>query len=65
LTKPGYGVPPQAIETKYTLLGDANLDGVVNGDDFATLTGTRLTPSSPSTNHVAPIFTVGFAFRMR
>ena len=28
------GLPPGAIEIMYTLLGDANLDGKVNGTDF-------------------------------
>jgi len=28
------GLPPGEIEVKYTLLGDANLDGLVNGSDF-------------------------------
>jgi hypothetical protein len=32
-------LPSGQIEVKYTLNGDANLDGVVNGDDFTILTG--------------------------
>ncbi|MGD0463191.1 MAG: autotransporter-associated beta strand repeat-containing protein [Tepidisphaeraceae bacterium] len=32
-----YGLPPGEIELKYTLLGDANLDGLVNGSDFTIL----------------------------
>jgi hypothetical protein len=32
------GLATDQIEIKYTLLGDANLDGVVNGDDFTILT---------------------------
>jgi hypothetical protein len=31
------GLPSGTIEVKYTLLGDANLDGEVNGTDFAIL----------------------------
>jgi autotransporter-associated beta strand protein len=31
------GLPTGQIEIKYTLLGDANLDGVVNGTDFGLL----------------------------
>src|SRR5208282_3227269 len=31
------GLPSGTIEVKYTLLGDANLDGVVNGIDFGIL----------------------------
>jgi hypothetical protein len=31
------GLSSGQIETKYTLLGDANLDGVVNGSDFSIL----------------------------
>jgi hypothetical protein len=31
------GLSAGQIEIKYTLLGDANLDGVVNGDDFTIL----------------------------
>ncbi len=31
------GLAPGQIEVKYTLYGDANLDGVVSGDDFAIL----------------------------
>src|SRR5262249_30900256 len=31
------GLAPGQIEIKYTLLGDANLDGKVNGTDFAIL----------------------------
>jgi hypothetical protein len=31
------GLAPGTIEIKYTLLGDANLDGVVNGTDFGIL----------------------------
>src|SRR6202042_3134806 len=31
------GLAPGQIEIKYTLLGDANLDGAVNGSDFAIL----------------------------
>jgi autotransporter-associated beta strand protein len=33
------GLPSGQIEVKYTLYGDANLDGVVNGTDFAILAG--------------------------
>ncbi len=33
------GLSSGQIEVKYTLLGDANLDGVVNGDDFTILAG--------------------------
>ncbi len=33
------GLSSGQIEIKYTLLGDANLDGVVNGDDFTILLG--------------------------
>jgi autotransporter-associated beta strand protein len=32
-----YGLPSGQIELKYTLLGDANLDGVVDGEDFTIL----------------------------
>jgi len=35
--KAALGVTTGQIEIKYTLLGDANLDGVVNGSDFALL----------------------------
>src|SRR6202041_1724487 len=31
------GLPSGQIEVKYTLLGDANLDGIVSGDDFTIL----------------------------
>ena len=31
------GLAPGYVEVKYTLLGDANLDGVVNGSDFSIL----------------------------
>ncbi len=33
------GITSGQIEVKYTRYGDANLDGVVNGDDFAILIG--------------------------
>ncbi len=33
------GLSSGQIEIKYTLLGDANLDGLVNGDDFTILVG--------------------------
>ncbi len=33
------GLSSGQIEIKYTLLGDANLDGLVNGDDFTILAG--------------------------
>ncbi len=33
------GLSAGQIEIKYTLLGDANLDGVVSGDDFSILAG--------------------------
>jgi autotransporter-associated beta strand protein len=33
------GLSSGQIEVKYTLLGDANLDGLVNGDDFTILAG--------------------------
>jgi autotransporter-associated beta strand protein len=32
-----FGLLPGQIELQYTLLGDANLDGVVNGEDFTIL----------------------------
>jgi hypothetical protein len=34
------GLSSGQIEVKYTLYGDANLDGTVNGDDFTILAGT-------------------------
>jgi hypothetical protein len=39
------GLPSGEIEVKYTLLGDANLDGLVSGDDF-TILGTHLGPGT-------------------
>ncbi len=33
------GLSSGQIEVKYTLLGDANLDGLVTGDDFTILVG--------------------------
>jgi hypothetical protein len=40
------GLSSGQIEIKYTLLGDANLDGVVSGDDFTILTGNLGKPVS-------------------
>ncbi len=39
------GLSTGQIEVKYTLLGDANLDGLVSGDDF-TILGTHLGPGT-------------------
>jgi hypothetical protein len=41
------GLSSGQIEVKFTLYGDANLDGLVNGDDFTILTG-NLGKSAPA-----------------
>jgi autotransporter-associated beta strand protein len=46
-----YGLPSGQIELEYTLLGDANLDGVVNGEDFTILVS-NLGKSAPTSGGI-------------